>query len=45
MDGGLALQFMEIKAWSEIMDVPITPLEIKILKKLDIVAIKNRKKD
>jgi len=45
MDGGLALQFMEIKAWSEIMDITITPMEIQVLKKLDIVAIKNRKKD
>jgi len=44
MEGALALTFTEIKSWCELMGVTLKPLEVKIIKRLDAVAVKNRTK-
>ena len=42
MNGALPFSFSDIKAWIELNDYQIAPYEIKILKKIDLLAVKNR---
>jgi len=44
MDGAMPFSFSDIKAWIDLYGYTVTAQEVKILKKLDILAIKDRKK-
>lgn len=43
MDGAMATTYTEIKAWAELTRRNPTQEDIKIIKQLDLIAIKNRK--
>lgn len=43
MDGAMATTYTEIKAWAELTGRNPTQEDIRIIKQLDLIAIKNRK--
>lgn len=40
--GALPLTFTEIKAWAELTENAITPLDVQVIKRLDHVALSNK---
>ena len=43
MDGGMPFSWSDIKAWIWLTGNKPTPQDIKVIKQLDLLAIKNRK--